>query len=107
MSGITHLRDGVQVVAAAGTAVRLEDEAGNPPGAVVGAIVQALETNNGTIVFGGKTVVAKAGAHGTPERKGIALTAGESVALDVNDIGAIWIDATVNGDGVSWVLLGA
>ncbi|HTA98661.1 MAG TPA: hypothetical protein VK730_13595 [Solirubrobacteraceae bacterium] len=107
MSGITHLRNGLQTVAAAGTPVRLEDEAGNPPGAVVGVILQALETNTGTIVFGGKTVVAKAGTHAAPERKGIALTPGASATLDINDLAAIWIDATVSGDGVSWALLAA
>jgi len=107
MSGITHLRDGLRTVAKAGEAVRLEDEAGNPPGAVVGIIVQALETNTGTIVFGGKTVVAAPGTHAAPTRKGVALSAGASAVLDVNDISAVWIDATVNGDGVSWTLLGA
>jgi hypothetical protein len=107
MSGITHLRDGLKVVPEAGKAVRLEDEAGNPPGATVGVIIEALETNQGQIVFGGKTVVAAPGTHAAPTRKGVALSAGASAVLDVNDISAVWIDATVSGDGVSWTLLGA
>ena len=107
MSGITHLRNGLKIVAAAGTPVRLEDEAGNPPGAIVGVIIQALETNQGQIVFGGKTVVAAPGTHAAPTRKGVSLAAGATAVLDVNDINAVWIDATVNGDGVSWTLLGA
>ena len=106
MSGITHLRDGLQTVAAPGTAVQLEDVEG-AAAPVVGVVIQALETNEGKVVVGGKDVVAAPGTHAAPTRKGIALSPGADVTMDVNDLGAIWVDATVAGDGVSWMLLGA
>ena len=108
MSGITHLRSGIKTVAAPGTPVQLQDDAivgGTMQAPVVGVVVEALETNEGKIVVGGKDVVGKAGSHAAPERQGIALSAGGSISLDVNDIGAVWIDATVAGDGVSWTAL--
>ena len=107
MSGITHLRSGHTIVATPGTAVRIEDETGNPAAPCTSVILQALETNEGKIVFGGKSVVAEAGTHATPTRKGVSLAAGATAAIDINDPTGIWIDATVAGDGVSWVLSAA
>jgi len=108
MSGTTHLRSGIQTVAAPGTAVRLEDDAivGDALQApTVGVVIEALETNTGKIVVGGKSVVAAAGTQAAPTRQGIALSAGASISLNINDIGSVWVDATVAGDGVSWTLL--
>lgn len=84
--------DGRQTVAAAGTAVRLTASGvgGNS------TCVTALSTNTGTICVGSVTVLAAAGT-----RRGTPLAAGESVTFNT-DPTALWIDATVNGDGVSY-----
>jgi hypothetical protein len=88
-------------VAAAGTPVQLESKSGGEAHSV---IVQALGTNEGTIVVGDKNVKAAPGIHGAPTRRGIALAANESVAIDIADPGAIWIDSTINGDGVTFMM---
>lgn len=106
MSGITHLRSGITTVAAPGTPVKLEEE-GVPASPAVTVVIEALETNEGEICVGGKNVVAAAGTHGAPTRKGIALRAGGSISVDVNGIEAVWIDAVDAGDGVSWTVLAA
>lgn len=106
MNGVTHLRSGKTTVAEAGEAVKLEDDA-KAAAPAVSVVLEALDTNEGTVVIGDKNVVAAAGTHAAPTRKGVALAAGERIVLDVSDIDIIWIDATTNGDGVSWTLLAA
>lgn len=83
--------DGRQVVTTAGTAVRLTS-------AAVNAIAITAETDNtGTIVVGGSTVVAALAT-----RRGTPLSAGQTYAVDTDDIADIYIDSTVNGDGVTY-----
>lgn len=66
-------------------------------------MVQALSTNTGTIVVGDTNVVAAAGTHATPTRRGVALAANDTVTFDVIDASALWLDATVSADGVTVV----
>lgn len=106
MSVATHIRQGIQTIAAAGTAVQLKDEAG-ATSPVVSVTVTSLGTNEGTVVVGGKGVVAAAGTHAAPTQKGIPLAKGQSVELPVYDLGAIWVDSTTSGDAVSWTALAA
>ncbi len=102
MSAATQLIDGNQTIAAAGTRVRLAEQATTT---IKSIIVQALSNNTGVVVVGGSDVVAAVGAHGAPTQKGIALTAGQSVAIDTDDVADVYLDATVSGDGVAWLAL--
>lgn len=101
-SGSTLL-DGIKVVATAGTRVQLPTISGNTEAKTV--LVQALSTNEGIIVVGANTVVAAAGTHGTPTRRGAAIAAGAVVTLQIIDPGVIWLDATNSGDGVAYLVL--
>lgn len=100
---IASLRAGKTVVATAGTRVQVADVAAAKTIAVT-AVIQALSTNTGAVVVGGNTVVAGPGTQGTPTQVGIRLNAGDVISLDLIDIGAVYVDAVTNGDGVSWVL---
>jgi hypothetical protein len=89
----SQVGDGRKVVTTAGTAVRVTTQ----PVASNSTCVTALSGNTGTICVGGSTVVAAVGA----TRRGTPLAAGESVTFNC-DASLLWIDATVNGDGVSF-----
>lgn len=84
--------DGRKTVTTAGTAVPLQTSGvgGNS------TCVTALSTNTGVICVGSSTVLAAAGT-----RRGTPLAAGESVTFNT-DPSLLWIDATVNGEGVSF-----
>jgi hypothetical protein len=90
---ITRTLDNLRViVTTAGTRVRLSGTA--LP--VRRAIVTALLTNTGTIVPGGAAVVAAVGS-----RNGPALNAGDVIGLENVDLNSVYIDSTVNGEGVT------
>lgn len=57
----------------------------------------ALSSNTGIIVIGGTTVVAAVGT-----RSGFALSASDKYLIAVDDLSKIWLDSTVNGEGVSY-----
>lgn len=102
---INVLRDGVTQVTTAGTRVRLAEATGASPatGAVTIA-VQALGTNTGAVVVGAVTCVAAAGTQGSATQRGIRLAANDSITFDATGLGAVYVDALNNGDGVSWVV---
>jgi hypothetical protein len=84
--------DGRKTVTTAGTAVPLiaAGVGGNS------TCITALSTNTGTICVGTSTVLAAAGT-----RRGTPLAPGESMTFNT-DPALVWIDATVNGEGVSF-----
>ncbi len=85
--------EGRKVVAAAGTAECLA--AASTP---CKRILMMAETDNtGTIVFGGTAVIAALAT-----RTGIPLNAGDSVVIVTNDLNKVYLDTTVNGDGVTY-----
>lgn len=93
----TIIGDGRKTVTTAGTAVAL---AATEPtaGAIRSLVVTALSTNTGVICVGGTTVLAAAGT-----RRGTPLAASGSVSLDFSGgLTQIFIDSTVNGEGVSY-----
>lgn len=96
---ITGMADLVRQVATAGTRVRLTAASTK----VRKVIVQALATNSGIIVVGGATVVAAAGTQASPTRRGFALGAGDWLEFQFHDLTDVWLDATVNNDGVAAV----
>lgn len=89
-----HNGDGNRTVATAGTRVQLS----STPLQVERVDVSAKETNTGTIVVGGDTVVASLST-----RRGIPLNAGDVYCIDMPaDLNRIYIDATVSGDSVTF-----
>jgi len=91
-TGIGH---GVKTVTTAGTDVVLATST-----AAKVVIIQAQTDNTGVIAVGGSGVDATV-ATGT----GIALYAGDSVTLEIDNLADVYIDATVNGEGVRYTYL--
>lgn len=89
MPSIGH---GVKTVAAAGT-----EEALAASTKASWVIVQAQTDNTGVIAVGGADVLATV-ATGT----GVVLAAGESIGFPVDNLADVFIDTTVNGDGVRY-----
>ena len=87
---ITGLADGVKVVATAGT-----DEALASSTACKRVIIQAQTDNTGYIAVGNAGVDATV-ATGT----GVLLSAGEALDFEIDDLADVYIDSTVNGEGV-------
>lgn len=86
---------GVKTVASAGTAVALGDQAVN--GAVA---IKGLTTNTGLVYVGND------GNNDVDSTNGFSLFAGDVIILDhVSNLKEIYLDAAVNGQGVSWSLM--
>ena len=88
-----NVADGRKTVTTAGTRVRL-----GASQSIESVAITALEANTGLICVGGAMVVAKA-----ENRTGVPLAAKQTATIDTDDLGDIWIDSTVNGEGVSWL----
>lgn len=58
--------------------------------------VRALETNTGLIYVGPSTVDSSSG---------FQLSASETVSIDLDNLNKVWIDADVNGEGVTFIYL--
>ena len=84
--------DGRKTVAAAGTAEKLASAT-----KCTSVLITAETDNTGLIVVGASTVVASLAT-----RRGIPLYAGESISIPTVDLDQIWLDTTVNGDGVTF-----
>ena len=93
---IGGIGDGRKTVATAATAEALV--AASTPAKYV--IITAESDNTGVIVVGGSTVVAALAT-----RRGIPLAAGKSMAFAVDDLADVYLDTTVNGDGVTFLYL--
>jgi hypothetical protein len=85
--------DGRKEVAVAGTAEKLSTD--TTP--IARVTVQAETNNTGVIVVGNSTVVAAAAT-----RRGVALNAGDAFTINVNELTNVWLDTTVNTDGVTF-----
>ena len=82
--------NGQTTVAVAGTRVQLPTAAG------VAASIKALPSNTGNI-FLGDAAVASANGH--------VLAAGDAVNVAIDNLNRFWIDAAVNGEGVSHLVV--
>lgn len=89
-----NLGDGRKSIALAGTRERLAEP---PTDEISSVVVTALVDNAGTIVVGSSTVVAALST-----RRGIPLLAGDSATIQITNLHAVYLDATDNGDGVSY-----
>ena len=85
---------GQKSVTTAGTAVRLAD---NQPCAAV--MVKALQTNTGYMYIGND------GAGDVTSANGYQLDANDSVYLEVDNLSQLWVDCSVNGESVCWILV--
>ena len=91
-AGGDTLSEGRKVVAAAGTAVVLGAST-----TIKEVLITAELNNTGVISVGGSGVIA---AEAT--REGTPLEAGESMRIVTSDLANVYIDSTVNGDGVTY-----
>ncbi len=89
---VTGMADGVTTVATAGTDVTLL--ATTPCKSVV---IQAQTDNTGLIAVGATGVDATV-ATGT----GIILNPGDTISFEIDNLGTIFIDSTVSGEGVRY-----
>ena len=89
-----NIGDGIKKVTTAGTAVQVSTT--SIPCRKV--LIQACPENTGTVVVGASTVVAASGT-----RRGYALVPGQDVVLAVTDVNKLYADATVSGEGISYV----
>lgn len=86
---------GQRTVTTAGTAVQLGTAMIDGP-----VMVKALDTNTGVVALGND------GANDVTVANGLRLEAGEVVVLEwVHELGTLWLDSAVNGEGVSWMAL--
>jgi hypothetical protein len=86
---------GQKTVAATGTEVALGSQQIDGP-----LIVKALSSNGGLIYLGNN------GAGVVSSTTGFVLAANEAVVFAwVGNLGSIMVDASVNGEGVSWLAL--
>lgn len=92
--GGTTINDGRKTVTTAGTRERLV--ASSTP--AIQVIITAEEDNTGRVVVGGGNVVAALGS-----RRGIPLGPGDGITLDMPDLYNIYLDTTVDGDGVTFL----
>lgn len=89
---ISGIGDGIKAVTTAGTRETL---AGST--ACKKVDITALTANTGIVVVGGATVVAAAGT-----RRGIPLSADSTYSLEIDNLADVYLDVTVNGEGVSY-----
>jgi len=92
---ITGIGDGRKVVATAGAREAL---ASLTPATIV--IITAETDNTSYIVIGGATVVAALAT-----RQGTPLNPGDSITLEVDNLADVYLDAMVNGEGVTYTYL--
>lgn len=82
---------GQKTVTTAGTEVALGSTQALTEGIVT---VKALHGNTGWIYVGKNPVTSSTG---------YVLDAGEQITLTVDDIADVFVDSSVNGEGVSWI----
>lgn len=85
--------DGRAVVPTSGTAVALSTN----PNVVSALQVTALPTNTGLVWIGGAGVKATVG-----QERGTPLDAKDDYYIEIADISRVYIDAAVNGEGVTF-----
>lgn len=91
-AGGDTLDEGRKVVAAAGTAVVLGVST-----TIKEVLITSELNNTGVMCVGGSGVIA---AEST--REGTPLEAGESMRIVTSNLANVYIDSTVNGDGVTY-----
>mgnify|MGYP003612434561 CR=1 FL=1 len=88
--GPASITSGVKNVTTSGTRVAL----GASAVLTSGVTVKAKATNSGLIYVGGSTVASS---------NGFQLAAGEEVFVEVGNVATVYVDAAVNGEGVTYI----
>ena len=94
IQGYGEVGDGIKIVTTAATRVQLDNVT------VKKVFIQANDSNTGTLVVGGSTVVAAAGT-----RRGLALFPGQGDWFQVSNLNLLYIDSTENGDKINYIYL--
>lgn len=84
----SYYGSGTRAVATAGTQVKLS----NTSIACYQVMITAAPANSGDIFVGDKDV----------DNTYVALAAGDSHTIDIDDVSKVWIDAATNGEGVDF-----
>lgn len=87
----TILGNGKQTVMASGTRVQLASST-----ATTTITVRALSTNTGLIYVGNSSVASA---------NGFQLSADDAISIDLNNLNKVYIDSSVNGEGVTYIYL--
>lgn len=90
-SGSSQLKGAVQLVTTAGTRVQLPDY---PCRTIT---IVAKRSNTGSVFIGGSDVSSSV--------YGIELHASETFDIDLSNTNLLWIDSSVNGEGISYVAI--
>lgn len=96
----TIIETGRKTVTTSGTAVQLGTSASGL------ILIQAFPANTGVIRLGGPTAAGAVWSATAANRRGMELEAGEKIALPIREQTSVYIDASVNGEGVDFVILG-
>ena len=88
----TSITSGRKTVATAGTREQLAAST-----AARRVEITAETDNTGVVVVGGSTVVAALAS-----RAGTPLNPGDTITVEIDDLAKIYMDVTVNGDGVTY-----
>jgi len=86
-----YLETGQKTVLSSGIRVQLHKDM---PGRVF--CIKALASNRGIIYVG---------REGTASQSGFELSPRESITLEIDNLDKVWIDASVDGEGVCWIRL--
>jgi hypothetical protein len=89
---VTSIADDRKTVTTAGTRVALASST-----ACKQVVITAETDNTGYVVVGGSTVVAALAT-----RRGVPLAPGDSVTFQIDNLADVYLDSTVNGDGVTF-----
>jgi hypothetical protein len=88
---------GLSIVATAGVATPLGDQIINAP-----LTVKAMQTNTGLIYLGHD------GAGSVADDSGFQLSAGDQITFRfIGNLASVLLDASVDGEGVTWLILNA
>ena len=85
---------GQTTVTTAGTEVQL-----NANQACRSVVIKALTANTGIMYVGNN------GSNAVASTTGYPLSASEYVVLEIKNLNNVYVDATVNGEGVAWIVL--
>ena len=89
------ISEGRQIVATAGSAVQLASSLN------IGQVIIVAEFNNtGVITVGGSGVIADEAT-----RVGVPLNPCDAAIISINNINKIYIDSTIDGDGVTYTVV--
>ena len=87
----TIVGNGVTTVTTAGTRVALSSST-----SIASVTVKASATNTGYIYVGSSSVSSS---------NGFQLSARDAVSIDIDNLSKVYIDSSVNGEGVSYIYL--